>query len=150
MAKDIEMPKHVDELICFAVYSASHAISRAYNPLLKKLDLTYPQYITLTVLWEKDKQTVGALCERLLMDSSTVTPLVKRLEALGHVERKRGEKDERQVFVSLTQSGIDLQEHADNITRCIVGVTGQDLPKLDALVKTLSKLRDSVAEAIPK
>ena len=150
MAKAPDMPKHVDELICFAVYSASHAISRAYTPLLKKLNLTYPQYITLTVLWEKDQQTVGALCDQLLMDSSTITPLIKRLEVLGHVERKRGIKDERQVFVSLTQSGMALQQHADYITKCIVGATNQDLPTLDTLVKTLADLRNSVADATSK
>lgn len=140
-----DLPKSAEELICFAIYSAGHAFSRAYGPMLKKLNLTYPQYITLTVLWENDGLSVGALCERLKLESSTLTPLLKRLETLGHIERNRGKEDERQVFVTLTPSGLSLQKYAPEITRCIIAATGYDLGKLDSLVETITTMRDQVA-----
>ncbi len=141
-----ELPSTANELICFAVYSAGHAFNRAYTPLLKKLNLTYPQYILLTVLWDEDQQSVGALCNHMTLDSGTVTPLLKRLEALGHVERKRSEKDERRVIISLTETGRALQAHAGDITRCIVDATGLDLQTLDELVETIQVLRDNLTE----
>lgn len=145
-----DLPTSAEELICFTVYSAGHAFSRAYAPLLRKLNLTYPQYITLTILWAEDGLSVGALCERLRLESSTVTPLLKRLESLGHIERKRGTKDERQVFVYLTKSGSSLQRHAGDITRCIIEATGYDLDTLDSLVKTIATLRDNLIRAESK
>ena len=145
-----DLPKSAEELICFTIYSAGHAFSHAYAPLLKKLNLTYPQYITLTILWEKDGLSVGALCERLRLESSTVTPLLKRLESLGHIERRRGTKDERQVFVFLTKSGSSLQRHAGDITRCVIDATGYDLGTLDALVKSIATLRDNLIRADAK
>ena len=89
------LPDRPEDMICFAVYAASHALNRAYQPLLKTLDLTYPQYIALTVLWENDGQTVGAMGKRLGMESNTLTPLLKRLETAGHVTRARGKDDDR-------------------------------------------------------
>ena len=142
-----DLPKSAEELICFTVYSAGRAFSRAYAPMLKKLEVTYPQYIALTILWEEDGQGVGALCEKLRLESSTVTPLLKRLESLGYIERKRGTKDERQVFVSLTPRGRALQEHAGDITRCIIDATGYDLDTLGALVETIATLRDNLTRA---
>lgn len=150
IASTDDLPKSAEELICFTIYSAGHAFGRAYAPLLKKLNLTYPQYITLTLLWEEDGLSVGALCDRLRLESSTVTPLLKRLESLGHIERKRGTNDERQVFVSLTRSGLALQKHAPDITKCIIDATGYDLDRLGSLVKTIATLRDNVIAAEPK
>ncbi len=146
-----DLPKSVEEFICFNIYSAGHAFNRAYSPMLKELNLTYPQYIALTILWEEDGLNIGELCDRLRLESNTVTPLLKRLESLGHIKRKRGEIDERQVFVSLTPSGRALQKHAANITKCIIETTGYDLEKLEALVKNISNLRDNVmrATAVP-
>lgn len=141
------LPKSARELICFSIYSAGHAFNRAYAPLLKKLNLTYPQYITLTVLWEKDGLSVGALCDYLKLESSTLTPLLKRLEGLGHVERRRGKKDERQVFVFLTRSGSALEKEAGDITKCIIGQTGYDLEILDEMVGLITSLRDNVMSA---
>lgn len=141
------LPVTAEELICFSIYSASHAFNRAYHPMLKELGLTYPQYITLTALWETDGVSVGELGQRLRLESNTLTPLLKRLEKLGHVERKRGKSDERQVFVFLTKSGRDLKKAAPDITRCIVEATGFEPEKLDALVKTVSDLRDNLLEA---
>ena len=145
-----DLPTSAEELICFAVYSAGHALNRAYGPMLKKLDLTYPQYITLTILWEDDGLSVGDLCDRLRLQSSTVTPLLKRLESLGHIERRRGREDERQVFVSLTPRGRALRKHAGNITKCIIESTGYDLDTLGSLVETISTLRDNLIRAETK
>ena len=145
-----DLPKSAEELICFSIYSAGHAFNRAYGPMLKKLDLTYPQYITLTILWEDDGLSVGDLCERLRLESSTVTPLLKRLESLGHIERRRGEEDERQVFVSLTPRGRALRKHAGDITKCIIESTGYDLDTLGSLVEIISTLRDNLIRAESK
>src|ERR1700751_3159022 len=92
----------LDEFLCFEVYSANHAFNRVYQPLLDKLRLTYPQYLVMVLLWERDGQTVGELGARLSLESNTLTPLLKRLEALGHVKRSRDPADERQVRVQLT------------------------------------------------
>ena len=142
-----DLPNRSDDLICFAIYSAGHAFNRAYGPMLKDLNLTYPQYIALTVLWAEDGLSVGDLCNRLRLEPSTLTPLLKRLEKLGHVERKRGARDERQVFVTLTKSGHALQAHAPDITRCIIEGTGYDLAALDDLVDKITTLRDNVITA---
>src|SRR5260370_24247641 len=93
------------EFLCFAVYAASHAFNRVYKPLLDELGLTYPQYLAMVLLWERDDQTVGSLSEKLFLESSTLTPLLKRLEALGHVKRTRDPADERQVRVRFTDKG---------------------------------------------
>ena len=136
----------VDQLICFALYSASHAMNRAYKSHLAPLGLTYPQYITLTALWEADGVTIGTLCTRLMTETSTMAPIVKRLEQLGHLTRKRGTEDERQVFVHLTKSGRKLQDEADTITRCIIADTNVAHAKLDKLVSEISAMRDSLIQ----
>ena len=147
MLEDTQLPTQPDTMICFALYTASHAINRAYVPLLKDLGLTYPQWITLMFLWENDDQSVGSLSTKLQMQTNTLTPLLKRLEALGHVTRTRNPKDERKVFISLTSSGRALQKHSNAVTRCVIESTGFDLPMLENLVKVLSTLRDQVATA---
>ena len=142
---DHDLPENAEDMICFALYSASHALGRAYQPLLRDLGLTYPQYIALTVLWREGTVPVGTICKRMRLDPSTVTPLLKRLEGLGLVMRRRGETDERQVFVSLTEAGSALRTRAPDITRCIIGATGKDMAALERLVAELSELRDAVA-----
>lgn len=102
----------LDDMICFAVYSAEHAFTRAYRPLLKALDLTYPQYLILMLLWKCDGQSVKELGEQMHLDSGTLTPLLKRLEAAGHVRRVRNAADERVVNISLTEAGRALQDKA--------------------------------------
>ncbi|MDG1209820.1 MAG: MarR family winged helix-turn-helix transcriptional regulator [Paracoccaceae bacterium] len=139
-----DLPERAEEMICFAVYAASHAMTRAYQPMLKPLGLTYPQYLVLTVLWADDIQTVGALGGRLGIESNTLTPLLKRLEATGHVKRRRGEDDERRVFVSLTSQGATLKEKAPEITRRIIESTGMGLDDLTQLVETLSRMKQSL------
>lgn len=139
------LPTKAEDMFCFAVYAASHVINRAYTPLLRPLGLTYPQYIALTFLWAEDPLGVGDLARRLKMESSTVTPLLKRLQQLGHIERRRGKRDERQVFVHLTESGRALQKKAPEITACMVGETGLTHQALDDLVTTLGQLTDNLA-----
>lgn len=143
-----QLPEQLDDYICFAIYSAQHAINRAYKPLLAEIGLTYPQYITLMALWSQDHQTVGGLCKRLGLDTSTLTPMLKRLQTLGHLTRARSTEDERQVIVSLTESGRDLQRHRPEITTCIVEGTGFASKDLEALVRTLDRLRSNISGSV--
>ena len=142
----MNLPESTAQMICFALYSASHAMTRAYGPLLKPLGLTYPQYAALTVLWEKDAQPVGAICKQLHMDTNVATPVLKRLEAMGHVTRNRDPLDERRVIVRLTESGRALRASAPDITRCIIAQTDMPLEELDRLVEQLSKLREAMQQ----
>src|SRR5258708_29630936 len=121
------------EFLCFAVYSANHAFNRVYKPLLDELGLTYPQYLAMVVLWEEDDQTVGSLGERLFLESSTLTPLLKRLEALGHVRRSRDPSDERQVRIRLTEKGHALRVPAQKIPSCILAASCLDAGELRRL-----------------
>lgn len=138
---------HLDNQLCFAVYSTSHAFTRVYKPLLDALGLTYPQYLVMIILWEQDGQTVGAVGERLFLESSTLTPLLKRLEAAGLVERRRSLEDQRQVRLNLTEAGQALQTQAQSVPPCILSATGLDLPELAALKAEIIRLRASLAAA---
>src|ERR1700721_1934026 len=100
----------LSDYLCFAVYSANLAFGKAYKPILDELGLTYTQYITIVALWEEDHQTVSGLGEKLFLESNTLTPILKKLEGMGYVTRQRDSADERQVFVSLTDSGRRLRE----------------------------------------
>ena len=102
----------LDNQVCFRLYTASRLVTQAYTPLLKTLGITYPQYLVLMVLWEKDNQPVNDIAHRLLLETNTVTPLLQRMEKLGIVSRKKGEKDKRQQIVSLTKKGKALEEKA--------------------------------------
>src|SRR5260370_1538986 len=106
------------DLLCFAFYSTSHAFNRIYNPLLNELGLTYPQYLVMVSLWAKDDQTVGEVGETLFLESSTLTPLLKRLEAIGYLTRSRDLSDERQVRVQFTSAGRALPEKTRGIPPC--------------------------------
>lgn len=134
------------DMICFALYSAAHAMQQAYKPLLDPLDLTYPQYLALTALWAKDDQTVGEIGRQVQLESNTLTPLFKRLEAQGLVNRRRDEDDERQVRIQLTEAGRAMQERAAHIPACIVERTGMDLAELVALRDRVISLRDHLRE----
>ena len=103
-------PLKLDDFICFAVYTASHALNRVYKPLLDTLGLTYPQYLAMVALWEQDGQTVGGLGEKLFLESSTLTPLLKRLESAGYIKRERSSEDERVVVIRLSEEGSRLKE----------------------------------------
>ena len=137
----------LDQLLCFSVYSASMAISRTYKPLLDQLGITYPQYLVLNVLWEDDGQTVGSIADRLALESSTVTPLVKRLEAASLVTRTRRQDDERRVIVSLTASGRELREKSGCLGEALLAKSGMQPKELIALTQEVQRLRDALARA---
>lgn len=109
----------LDNQVCFRLYTASRLITQAYRPLLEPLGITYPQYLVLMVLWEKDHQTVSEICKRLVLESNTLTPLLQRMEKEGLVVRKKGTADSRQTLVSLTRKGLHLQEEAKEVPSCM-------------------------------
>ena len=135
----------LDHQLCFALYSASLAMTKLYKPLLDSLQLTYPQYLVMLVLWEEDGLTVSALGERLRLDSGTLTPLLKRLETVGWIARQRSSEDERRVHVALTDAGRSLKERAAAIPGCVVKATGCSLPDLMSLTRQVKELRDRIA-----
>jgi DNA-binding MarR family transcriptional regulator len=137
----------LDQLLCFSVYSASMAISRTYKPLLDDLGITYPQYLVLNVLWEEDEKTVGSIADRLGLESSTVTPLVKRLEAASLVTRTRRQDDERRVIVSLTPSGRELREKSGCLGEALLAKSGMQPKELVALTQEVQRLRDALVRA---
>ena len=135
----------LDHQLCFALYSSSLAMTKAYRPLLAELGLTYPQYLVMLVLWEGDGLTVGALGERLHLDSGTLTPLLKRLEAQGLVERRRGREDERTVSVHLSREGRALKRRAVAVPETLLCTLGCDRRDLHDLVARLAALRARLA-----
>ncbi|SFF21344.1 MarR family winged helix-turn-helix transcriptional regulator [Paracidovorax wautersii] len=132
----------LDNQVCFALYSASLAMTKFYKPLLDEIGLTYPQYVVMLTLWERDGVTVSELGERLFLDSGTLTPLLKRLEASGHLSRLRDAEDERRVRISLTAQGRALREQAERIPNCVLERTQCTLHELTALTGQLTALRD--------
>lgn len=134
----------LDQLLCFSLYGANMAINRVYKPLLDDLGLTYPQYLVLNVLWEREAETVGGIAERLALESSTITPLVKRLEHAGLVERRRNPADERQVVVTPTEAGLAMQERTRCLGAELFTAAGQPVEKLIALTREVQALRDSL------
>ena len=131
----------LDNQVCFALYSASLAMTKLYKPLLDAIGLTYPQYLVMLTLWERDGLTVSELGERLFLDSGTLTPLLKRLEASGHVSRLRDVQDERRVRITLTPQGRALRQQAERIPPCVLESTQCTLPELTALTQQLTTLR---------
>jgi DNA-binding MarR family transcriptional regulator len=134
----------LEDFLCFALYSASHAFHRVYKPLLERVGLTYPQYLAMAALWAEDDRTVGQLGQQLLLESSTLTPLLKRLETLGHLTRTRDPRDERQVRLRLTPRGRALQAAASGIPACVLEASGLDLAGLDRLRGEIEQLRESL------
>lgn len=131
----------LDNQLCFAAYSTAHAFNRLYRPLLDRLDLTYPQYLVMLVLWERDGLTVSQLGERLFLDSGTLTPLLKRLESAGRIARTRDPADERRVLITLTEKGRALRSEAQCIPPRIGAAIGLTPDELTALKRGLDKLR---------
>lgn len=136
----------LDEQLCFALYSASLAMSKAYRKRLQSLGLTYPQYLVMLVLWEQNGLTVNGIGERLFLDSATLTPLLKRMEALGLVTRTRAIEDERRVIVSLSAAGRALRHQATGLADDIQSATGCDTPQLKAMTRQLATLRNALLE----
>jgi DNA-binding MarR family transcriptional regulator len=137
----------LEKQLCFAVYSASHAFTRAYRSLLEPLGLTYPQYLVLLVLWERDGMRVKEIGARLFLDSGTLTPLLKRLEGIGYVRRIRDANDERQVSIMLTAAGQALEAKAASVPRdlkCLIGAPGDEI---GMLAEQVAKLRNGLQHA---
>ncbi len=136
---------HLDHQLCFALYSASLAMTKLYKPLLAELGLTYPQYLAMLVLWENDGVTVSELGERLRLDSGTLTPLLKRLEAADLVSRLRDVQDERRVLIRLTAAGRKLKSRAARIPGCVLQATQCELSEAIALTRQVQALRDRLS-----
>ena len=135
-------PLQLDSMLCFAVYAAGHAFTRFYKPRLDAIGLTYPQYLVFLVLWEQDGLTVKALGEKLFLDSGTITPLVKRIEARGLVRRQRDDEDERQVRIFLTPDGRALRAKALSVPLAVGNALGGDPSAGDAMRLGLHQLRE--------
>jgi len=140
----------LDNQICFRLYTAARLVTQAYTPILTSLGITYPQYLVLMVLWEKDNQPVNDIAHRLVLETNTVTPLLQRMEKLGIVSRKKGEQDKRQQIVSLTPKGKALEEEAfalvpagmtDQLSACPMNVEDYQhlAQELDAIIESLKK-----------
>ena len=134
----------LSNFLCFAVYSANLAFGRVYKPVLEELGLTYTQYIAMVALCEEDDQTVGVLGEKLFLESNTLTPILKKLESLGYIRRRRDPADERQVRVSLTVAGRRLLENDPAASLVDATGLGADFP---AVQKTVARLRDNLMRA---
>jgi len=141
---------NLEEFLCFEVYSANHAFNRVYQPLLDKLHLTYPQYLVMVLLWERDGQTVGELGGRLSLESNTLTPLLKRLETLDCVSRDRDPADERQVRARLTEKGRRLRAKALHIPGCILAASGLDAKTAKQMMTGIATLRRALENYNPK
>ncbi|AYG66920.1 MULTISPECIES: MarR family transcriptional regulator [unclassified Rhizobium] len=139
-------PLKLDNFICFALYSANHAMNRLYKPMLDALNLTYPQYLVMVTLWEEDGQTVGGIGEKLFLESSTLTPLLKRLEAAGFIHRTRSKEDERQVLIHLTGEGKALKKKAAAVPPCILDATEQTPDELARLKAEITMLREALSK----
>ena len=137
-------PLKLDSMLCFAVYAAEHAFTRFYKPRLEALELTYPQYLVFLVLWETDGITVKALGDKLFLDSGTITPLVKRLEARGLLRRERDKQDERQVRIHLTEEGRALREKALAVPLAVGKALGGDGEAAGMLRESLHRLREQL------
>lgn len=137
----------LDRQLCFALYSSSLAMTKLYKPLLAPLGVTYPQYLVMLVLWEADGPSVSQLGQRLSLDSGTLTPLLKRLEALGHIERRRASDDERRVDIFLTPQGRKLRQLALDIPSHLACASGCELDEVIALTQRLQQLRQQLTRS---
>lgn len=136
----------LDNQICFPLYACSKEIVRRYTPFLEELDLTYTQYIAMMAIWETDEMSVSDLGKRLYLDSGTLTPLLKKLEAKGYVERKRSATDERKVVISATKAGMDLRDKAVEVPAKLGGCIDLDPADAVELHRILRKMMASFAE----
>jgi DNA-binding MarR family transcriptional regulator len=141
-------PLQLDNQICFAVYSTAHAFNRVYKPLLDRLGLTYPQYLVMLVLWERDDVPLKDIGERLFLDSGTLTPLLKRLEAAELIKRTRSTTDERQVLIALTPKGQSLKEKARAVPEGILASSACSLGELSRIRNEIVGLRDRLNAAL--
>lgn len=136
----------LEDQLCFSLYATSMAINRVYKPLLDKLGITYPQYLVLSALWEEDGRSIGAIANRLDLEPSTITPLVKRLEAAGFVSRVRALEDERSVRVSLTERGRALSEESRCLGETLFYRSGMEAKELIALNREVRRLHEALSK----
>ncbi|MFK0088689.1 MarR family winged helix-turn-helix transcriptional regulator [Pseudomonas sp. NPDC090755] len=136
---------NLGDFLCFAVYSANLAFGKAYKPMLEKLGLTYTQFITIVALWEQDSQTVGSLGEKLFLESNTLTPILKKLEAMGYVLRQRDPADERQVRIKLTDQGRALRKE---LAQDSFPQTGLEADEFVALQQSVVRLRNNLIRTL--
>jgi DNA-binding MarR family transcriptional regulator len=136
--------KRLEAKPCYAIYSAHLAIQRTYKPLLDEMGITYPQFLLLNVLWEQDHLTVGEIGERLAIESSTLTPLLKRMQAAGFVDRKRNPDDEREVFIELTERGKSLEDWASCLGPEVFGHLSMPVERILRLTEEVKALRDAL------
>lgn len=141
---DATGPVPLEDQLCFAVYATGIAIQRLYKPLLDSLGLTYPQYLVLNVLWRSDGRTVGGLADELALESSTLTPLLKRLEAAGLLRRMRNPQNERQVMVTLTPEGQALRARAGCLGNALLTASGETPGELAELNRQIRQLGTAV------
>lgn len=144
----LPIPAPFEDMLCFDVYAVNLAFGRFYKPLLDPLGLTYPQFLVMVALWSQDGQSVGAIGEALGLDSSTLTPLIKRLEAAGLVTRLRDTRDERRVIVSLSDQGRALQTQSGRVRACATEATGMTFDCARLLREQLRFLRDNIQVAV--
>lgn len=130
----------LENQLCFSIYSASRAITKLYRPFLQEVGLTYPQYLVMMVLWEKESITLKELGDKLFLDSGTLTPLLKRLEGMDIVKRERGKDDERVLYVTITDKGMKMRDKASTIPECVMKATNADMELLVRLKKDTDKL----------
>jgi len=143
-----DWPLQLDNQICFAVYSTAHAFNRVYKPLLDRLGLTYPQYLVMLVLWERDDVPLKDIGERLFLDSGTLTPLLKRMETADLIKRTRNTADERQVLIALTPKGLALKEKARAVPEGILASSACSLGELSRIKAEIVALRDRLNAAL--
>lgn len=138
-------PKHYDQ-VCYALYSTSSQITQAYRSLLQPLKLTYPQFVVMMALWEKDNITVTLLAERVGLSKATMTPLLKRLELLGYANRELSAGDERQKYITLTEEGQALAQEANRVAHEALCATGLNNDEASQLIKLCSKIKTSLSQ----
>ncbi|MBD8881423.1 MarR family transcriptional regulator [Rhodanobacter sp. 7MK24] len=138
-------PLLLDQQVCFALYAANLAMGKLYRKLLHALELTYPQYLVMLVLWEHDGLTVSEIGERLYLDSATLTPLLKRLQAAGLLDRARSAEDERQVVITLTAEGRALKKRANAVPNEVLCAAGCEVDELRSLKRDLDRLRSHLS-----
>lgn len=142
----MEKPLTLPQMLCFALYSASHAVQAAYKPLLDQMGLTYPQFLVLTLLWEEDDQPMSRLAQALQLESNTLTPMLKRMEAAGLLTRSRDKADERQVRLRLTETARALQAQAAAIPTCLQEQSAMTADAILTLTAEISALRDRLRD----
>jgi MarR family transcriptional regulator, organic hydroperoxide resistance regulator len=145
-----DAPLELDDFLCFSIYATHLAFNRVYQPLLNEIDLTYPQFIAMILLWRRDGQNVGEIGEKLNLQSNTLTPMLKRLERLGYVTRRRNKEDERQVCIYLTDAGVTLRRHAAEIVRRVRIATGLADEGMKNLLDEVGALRRALEDQVSK